>query len=112
MGKEFLSLKSRTREAGGRAVVKLSMRLRRKRRRVLVGLEAEVMVSEEEVAKLLEESSRVFEQNNALVATIKNSKAFDAAATDCTVWMLKCSGAFGLTAVAASYIYNHLIRYM
>ena len=62
----------------------------------------ELVVSEEEVAKLLEESSRVFEQNNALVATVKNSKAFDAAATDCTVWMLKCSGAFGLAAVAAS----------
>jgi hypothetical protein len=41
VGKEFLSPKSRTREAGGRAVVKLSMRLRRMRRRVLVGLSLE-----------------------------------------------------------------------
>eukprot|EP01047_Picozoa_sp_COSAG01_P010285 COSAG01_NODE_433_length_17113_cov_23.009757_2_plen_68_part_00 len=35
MGKEFLCPKTRTREAGGRVVAKLSMRLRRMRRRVL-----------------------------------------------------------------------------
>jgi hypothetical protein len=42
VGKEFLCPKSRTREAGGRVVVKLSMRMRRMRRKVLDGLRTEV----------------------------------------------------------------------
>jgi hypothetical protein len=42
VGKELLCPKSRTREAGGRVVEKLSKRLRRMRRRVLDGSSPEV----------------------------------------------------------------------
>merc|ERR1740121_3000624 len=51
----------------------------------------EIAVSEEEVHRLLEESIRVFTQNNAVVATIKGSGAFAAPAAAFTTSVLKWS---------------------
>lgn len=51
----------------------------------------EISVSEEEVNRLLEEGTRVFAQNNAVVATIQGSRTFATAAATFTVSVLKWS---------------------
>lgn len=57
---------------------------------------------------MLEESARVFEQNNALVATVQRSDAFAAASAACTAWMMKVCGAT-LVAVVAAYAYRQRV---
>ena len=60
---------------------------------------------EEVVERLLAESSKVFAQNNALVATVADSDAFAAASADCTAWMAKWTGA-ALVVVGAVWAYR------
>lgn len=69
-------------------------------------INTEVSLAEKEIERLLEESGRVFKQNNALVATVQDSEAFAIASADCTAWSLKVFGAT-LVAVGAVYAYQH-----
>ena len=66
-------------------------------------INTELSVTEEEVSRLLEESTRVFAQNNALVATVQSTQAFATASADCTSWMLKCSAGVLVVAMAVKF---------
>eukprot|EP01043_Picozoa_sp_COSAG02_P001242 COSAG02_NODE_26_length_51927_cov_61.213881_7_plen_111_part_00 len=68
-------------------------------------INTEISLTEEEIVQLLKESGRVFEQNNALVATVQNSDAFATASKACTAWVLKVLGAT-LVAAGAAYAYR------
>jgi hypothetical protein len=69
-------------------------------------INTEVSLSEAEVERLLQESSRVFEMNNRLVTTVQDSEAFATASAACTSWMLKVGGA-ALVAVGAIWAYRN-----
>lgn len=86
-------------------VALLTMHLRCAMRRAENVINNEISLTEDETARVLEESSRVFNQNNALVATVQRSDAFAAASAACTAWMMKVCGAT-LVAVLAAYAYR------
>ena len=69
-------------------------------------LNEEVLLSEDEIGRVLEESGRVFAANNALVATVKGTDAYSQASADCTRFVIKGVVALSVFAASVSYLWT------
>jgi heme oxygenase len=68
-------------------------------------------LSDDDVQSILKEAPKVFEANNALVATVQRTRAFGKAATDCTRRVLGVAVAVAVAMVAVALMYGYQVKH-